>query len=81
MAVSVSFSSPFSRGKMFLQVTPMTIQNFFIQALKSAVLLPSNFLSPRMVLTRLVPMSPVSVMLTSAVGADAVLVPWRPFML
>ena len=34
-----------------------------------------------MVLARLVPVSPVSVMLTSAVAADAVLVPWRPLLL
>ena len=60
---------------MFLRVTPMTTQNFFIQALKSAGLLPSNCLRPRMVLARLGPVSPVSVMLTSAVAADAVLVP------
>ena len=66
---------------MFLRVTPMTTQNFFIQALKSAGLLPSNVLSPRMVLARLVPVSPVSVMLTFAVAADAVLVPWRPLLL
>ena len=64
-----------------MRVTPMVAQNFFIQALKSAGLLPSNFLSPRMVLARLVPVSPVSVKLTSAVAADAVLVPWRPFLL
>ena len=32
-----------------------------------------------MVLARLVPVSPVSVMLTAAV--DAVLVPWRPLLL
>ena len=30
-----------------------------------------------MVLARLVPVSPVSVMLTSAVAADAVLFPWH----
>ena len=34
-----------------------------------------------MVLARLAPESPVSVMLTSAVAADAVLVPWRPILL
>ena len=34
-----------------------------------------------MVLARLVPVSPVSVMLTSAVAADAVLVPWRLLLL
>ena len=34
-----------------------------------------------MVLARLVPVSPVSVKLTSAVAADAVLVPWRPLLL
>ena len=34
-----------------------------------------------MVLARLVPVSPVSVMLTSAVAADAVLFPWRPRLL
>ena len=66
---------------MSLRVTPMTTQNFVIQALKSAGLLPSNFLRPRMVLARLVPVSPVSVMLTSSVAADAVLVPWRPLLL
>ena len=66
---------------MSLRVTPMTTQNFFVQALKSVGLLPSNVLSPRMVLARLVPVSPVSVMLTSAVAADAVLVPWRPLLL
>ena len=55
---------------MSLRVTPMTTQNVFIQALKSAGLLPSNVLSPRMVLARLVPVSPVSVMLTSAVAAQ-----------
>ena len=60
---------------MSLRVTPMTTRNFFIQTLKSAGLLPSNFLSPRMVLARLVPVSPASFMLISAVAADAVLVP------
>ena len=60
---------------MSVQVTPMTTQNFFNQALKSAGLLPSTFLSPRMVLARLVPVLPVSAVLTSAVAADAVLVP------
>ena len=34
-----------------------------------------------MMLTRLVPVSPVSVMLTSAVAVDAVLVPWCPLLL
>ena len=34
-----------------------------------------------MVLARLVPVSPVSAMLNSAVAADAVLVPWRPLLL
>ena len=34
-----------------------------------------------MVLARLVPVSPVSFMLTSAVGADAMLVPWLPLLL
>ena len=34
-----------------------------------------------MVLTRLVPVLPISVMLTSVVAADAVLVPWRPLLL
>ena len=62
---------------MSLRVT----QNFFIQALKSAGLLPSNFLSPRVMLARLVPVSPVSVLLTCAVAADAVPVPWRPLLL
>ena len=66
---------------MSLRVTPMTTQNYFTQALKSAGLLPSNFLSPRLVLARLVPVSPVSVMLTSAVAADAVLISWRPLLL
>ena len=66
---------------MPLWVTPMTTQNFFIQALKSAGLLPSNFLSPRIVSARLVSVSSVSVMLTSAVAADAVFVLWRPLLL
>ena len=66
---------------MSLRMMPMTTQNFFVQALKSAGLLPSNFLSPRMVLARLVLVSPVLVILTSAVAADAVLVPWRPLLL
>ena len=34
-----------------------------------------------MVLARLIPVLPVSVLLTSAVAPDAVLVPWRPLLL
>ena len=66
---------------MSLRVKPMMTQNLFVQVLKSAGLLPSNVLSPRVLLARLVPVSPISFMLTSAVAADAVLVPWRPVLL